>query len=99
MLWWSAAGRKIRSLDPDGPARTGLGRPFFRALGIPGGLHRTIASGCPHFHRTAGGNCPHAAWTISSLHFSRFLALVLRTRLVWDEAGRKLARVGKIFSP
>src|SRR5580704_1767546 len=99
MLRRTPSGRKVRPLDLNGPARTGLGRPFFRALGIPCGLHRKAAASNPHLHCPARRSSPHAPRTISSLHLSRFLAMVLRTGLARHEARRKLARAGQVFPP
>ena len=74
-------------------------RPLLRAMGISCGSDREIASRRSHLHRIARRNFPHAPGAISSLYFSRFLALVFCASLVRHEAWRKLARVGKIFPP
>src|ERR1700683_5467206 len=97
MLWGTPAGGALWPLDPDGAARDRLGRPFLSALGISGSLHREAPSRDSDLHRVARGHSAHAARKIPCIHVLRFVALVLCARLFWNEAGRKLARAGKIF--
>src|SRR5258708_36364081 len=98
MLRRASAGRALWALDFDGTARARLGRPFLCALGIPGGVLWPAATSGSYVHCAAGWDCAHAARALSHLHISGFVALVSGLGLSWDEAGRKLARAGKVFS-
>src|SRR5580700_5739271 len=98
MLRRASAGRALWALDSDGAARTGLGRPVLRTLGISGSVLWKIAAGDPDVHRAAGGNCAHAARALSPLYISGIVAVVPGSGLSGDEAGRELARAGEIFS-
>ncbi len=92
-----AAGRALRALDPDGPPRTGLGRPLLSALGTDGGFYRAPAARDSHIYCVAGRRRAHAARKIPYLYISGIVALVFGAGLVRNEAGRKLAVAGKYF--
>src|ERR1035438_2534637 len=99
MLWRTSTSGALWALDSDGTPRARLGRSILCPLGISGRLYRAVAAGDSHLHRAAGGSGTHAASTISHLHISRVVAVVLGTSILRHEAGRELARVGEIFSP
>src|SRR5580700_6628930 len=97
MLRRAATGGALWALDSYGASRTRLGRSILCALGVSGSIYRSAAAGDSYVYRAAGGNCAHAPRALSCLHFSRLVALVLCLGLAGDEAGRELARTGKIF--
>src|SRR5580704_13943328 len=84
-------------MDSHGTPRTRLGGPLLRSLGIPRRIHRAPVASDPYLHRVTGGNRPHAPRALPHLHFSRIMAVVPGSGVLWNEARRKLARARQIL--
>ena len=65
--------------------------PLFREVRFDHGAGGALVAGGAHVHRISGGDRKDATTALPHIYFRRLMAVVFRTGLRGDEAGRKVA--------